>query len=179
MTSKTSSKKQLTILCFGFIILCAIALLMTACKNTTTDVMSSYDSRFPVKDDGHGKGFEPDIGEVGFDETLMLDDEYFKNSDGTLQLRGPRNAAAYIWTLYLQTYVTNNGVTEPEYTLVTLPDNCFLNDTSEATEYFIVYIPLSGLKPGSYVISLDARSKGGEWYSDRAALIVYDVIREL
>jgi len=176
----SASKKTLTIQNFALIILLGALFAVSGCKNTTTDVMSSYDSKFPVKLEPGDDRFTPGIGEVGFDETKMLDDEYFKSSVGTLQLRGPKNAALYEWTLYLQKTVIDpdNGLTTYPKEPVTLPASCFQTNSSTTTEYFIVYIPLSGLKPGSYVIQLRAKSKGGLWYSDRAALVIYDIIRE-
>ncbi len=172
--------KRLTIGVFGLTIICCLVVYLSACSNTTNDVMSSYDSKFPVKYDPEDERFVPGINDIGFEESEMLDDEYFKSSVGTLQLRGPRDASVYEWTLYVQ-----KTVIDPEYgtiaypkELVTLPDECFQNGTSTKTERFIVYIPFSGLSPGSYVINLRARNKGGTWYSDKAALIIYDIIRE-
>ena len=161
---------------------CTPLFFAAACSNSASDVMSSYDSRFPVinqaEEEEKKKEEKPGIGEVGFEVSEMLDDEYFKTSDGTLQLRGPRNAAFYKWELYLQTFVTINGVKTTELTKMSLPAVCFLSGSSDTTEYFIVYMPMSELKPGTYVISLTATSKGGEKYSDKAALIVYDTLRE-
>ena len=174
----SASKKGLTIECFAFIILGLGLLSLAACSNSTSSVMQSYDSKFPVKSDGDDDTYKPGIGEVGFDASQMLDDEYFKSSDGTLQLRGPRNGAFYKWELWLQTRVWKDGFeVEPELTLVTLPSVCFQNGSSDSTEYYIVYIPFSGLDPGSYVISLTATSKGGTKYTDSAALIIYDAVR--
>ena len=176
--------KKLTIGLFGLIIVCILLFFAAACSNSATDIISSYDSRFPVvnqtEEEEKKKEEKPGIGEVGFKEDEMLDDEYFKTSNGNLQLRGPRNAAFYKWELYLQTIVSDGfGGTQPELTLMTLPAGCFQNGSSDTTEYFIVYIPMSGLKPGTYVISLTATSKGGQKYSDKAAVIIYDTLRAL
>lgn len=172
--------KKLTISPLGLIIICVLLFFAAACSNSTSDIISSYDSRFPVvnqaEEEEKKKEEKPGIGEVGFKEDEMLDDEYFKSTDGTLQLRGPKNAAFYRWELYLQTIVKVEGATEYEKTLVTLPAGCFQNGSSDTTEYFIVYIPMSGIKPGSYVITLTATSKGGTDYSDSAALVIYDTV---
>ena len=171
--------KYLTNWIFWLTIICWSHLCLSACSNSTSDIISSYDSKFPVKYDPNDERFEPGINDIGFEESKMLDDEYFKSSVGTLQLRGPKDASVYEWTLYIQ-----KTVVDPEYgtiaypkELVTLPAECFQNGSSPRTEYYIVYIPLSGLKPGSYVINLRARNKGGTWYSDKAAVIIYDIIR--
>ena len=140
--------------------------------------MSSYDARFPVKMDPDDDAFKPGIDDVGFDETQMLDDEYFKSTAGTLQLRGPKGGMFFEWTLSLQkTVIIDDVPYYPKESVMPLPDECYQNGSSDKSEYFIVYIPLSGLKPGSYVIRLRAKGKGGTWYSDEAALIIYDVIR--
>lgn len=183
MTNKRFPKNKLTIRVFGIIIICALFFIAESCSNNVDDVMLSYNDRFPVKveteEEAEKAKEKPGIGEVGFEESEMLDDEYFKSTDGTLQLRAPRNGAFYKWELYLQTIVKVDGATEYELTPVTLPANCFQNGSSTTTEYFIVYIPFSGLTPGSYVISLTATSKGGQKFSDRAAVIIYDVVRNL
>ncbi len=177
MNNKASFAKNLTILSYGLIVFGILLFCVTACSNSTTDVMSSYDEKFPVKKDASSDDYKPGIGEEGFEESKMLEDEYFKSSDGTLQLRAPGNAAFYKWELYLQTPVEYDGAIEYEKTLMTLPAICFQNGSSATTEYYIVYIPFSGLNPGSYVISLTATSKGGQKYTDKAALIIYDAIR--
>lgn len=176
MTQNSLGLKILTICLLRPIIICFVALFASSCSNSMTDLVSSYDSRFPVKSDGSEDEYKPGIGEVGFEASQMLSDEYFKSTEGVLQLRGPRNAAFYKWELFLQTIVNYDGEVVYEKTAVELPSNCFQSGSSETTEYFIVYIPISGLKPGSYVISLTATSKGGERYTDQAALIIYDVV---
>ena len=176
MKKNNLSIKRLTIGILRLTIICALMVFASACKNTTSDVMSSYDEKFPVKEEPTDDKFKPGIGEGGFKAENMLDDEYFKSTDGILQLRGPKNAAFYRWTLHLQTILKVDGATEYEKTLVTLPASCFQNGSSDTAEYFIVYIPMSGLKPGSYVISLTATSKGGTDYSDKAALVIYDTV---
>ena len=148
----------MTIGVFGLTIICCLIFYLSACSNTTQDVMSSYDERFPVKMDP--------------------DDEYFKSTAGTLQLRGPKGGMFFEWTLSLQkTVIIDDVPYYPKESVMPLPDECYQNGSSDKSEYFIVYIPLSGLKPGSYVIRLRAKGKGGTWYSDEAALIIYDVIR--
>lgn len=177
MTKNSLFIKRLTIGLLRLTIICALMVFASTCSNNTTTIMSSYDEKFPVKNDSDDDEYKPGIGEVGFDPEKMLDDEYFKSADGVLQLRGPKNAAFYKWTLWLQTIVYVNGVKVYEKTEMTLPAICFQTDSSDTTEYYIVYIPMSGLKAGSYVISLTATSKGGEKYSDSAALIIYDTVR--
>ena len=178
MKKNNLSIKRLTIGVFGLIIICWSFAAFYGCSNSTTDVMSSYDDKFPVKVDPSDDRFKPGIDDVGFDETLMLDDEYFKTSDGTLQLRGPKGGLFFEWTLSLQETVSLDGATfYPKKSVMPLPANCYQSGSSDKSEYFIVYIPFSGLKPGSYVIRLRAKGKGGTWYSDEAALIIYDVIR--
>ena len=178
MKNKFRPIKTLTIGVFGLTIICCLIFYLSACSNTTVDVMSSYDERFPVKTDSGDDEYKPGIDEVGFDPATMLDDEYFKSTDGTLQLRGPKGGLFFEWTLSLQETVSLDGATYyPKKSVMPLPVNCYQNGSSDKSEYFIVYIPLSGLKPGSYVIRLRAKGKGGTWYSDEAALIIYDVIR--
>lgn len=171
-------KKHLTIGVFGLTIICWSFAVLAGCSNSTTDVISSYDDKFPVKVDPSDDRFQPGIDDVGFDETKMLDDEYFKSSVGTLQLRGPKGGLFFEWTLSLQkTVIIDDVAYYPKESVMPLPANCYQSGSSDKSEYFIVYIPSSGLKPGSYVIRLRAKGKGGSWYSDEAALIIYDVIR--
>lgn len=100
----------------------------------------------------------------GFDERMMLFDDYFVSHDDTLTLAAPYNCSSYLWV-----------ITDPEAedADAPVPVQTYGNFTDYQREY-VLYIPESGLETGkTYKLTLTVKNKGGKIFHDDCCLVIY------
>lgn len=135
-------------------------LISSSCSNTLQDMLDQYNGNFMTYEIKTVRKKAPSPGDFDFRAEDMLVDEYFVYEDGTLNLAAPDNCITYKWVM-----------TDPVHDdTVLLPLNL---ERSYVERTYTMYIPDSGLQPGTYKLTLTVMSNKGGVYTDSCGVIVY------
>ena len=136
-----------------------------SCKNNINSLLDDYNSHFYVGDNSENPVIDesiPALGDPNFDESEMLEYEYFVYNDGMISISGPRNATSYKWELF--------KCDDLERTPIDVKTH---NGSTLSTQSLIIYIPAAELQEGTYNISLTVTDNKGRKYRDSCGLIIY------
>ena len=136
-----------------------------SCKNNVDSMLEDYNSHFQPGDNTENNVIDesiPELGDPNFDESKMLEYEYFVYTDGIISISGPRNATSYKWELY--------KCDDLERTPLEVPTH---NGSTFSTQSLIIYVPTAELQEGTYKISLTVTDTSGKKYRDSCGLIIY------
>lgn len=164
-------------------ILCLIIFsgLFSSCLNSIDDLYDQYNENFAKstmleellkqqqqEQEKEEEETQKKPGDIDFDESDMLFEEYYVYDDGTLNLAAPPDCYNYQWTV--QDPV--NGY--KNVTIYKFWDGTMNVDVYTKRE-FIIYVPDSGLESGkTYQLTLTVEDKAGNKYSDVCGIIVYN-----
>jgi len=143
---------------------------LSSCKNNIQPMLEKTNGHFATEEEQYDDSLNP--GDEGFEESEMLNPEYYAGTRMTIVLSAPE-AAYYNWTLYslekTETAVWV-GVDEVLRTEFALPP-----EIDQYSQTFALYIPeIPGLNPGTYEIKLEVWDAQENYYSDKAQLVIYD-----
>jgi len=108
----------------------------------------------------------------GFDQHLMLYEEYFVYDDATLVISAPDNCSFYTWTFtdpdkeYEEVVVNFRDITGPVMIKT--------SGTTYDRKVMAVYVPESNLEIGkTYKLTLTIVDTGGNTFTDSCGVIIY------
>lgn len=146
--------------------LSVFAFFVFSCSTNVDSMLEDYNSIFIVADSDESVIVDesiPDLGDPDFDETEMLEFEYFVYNDGLISISGPYNASSYEWKIY--------ACDDLERTPIDIKTH---NGSTLSTQSLIIYIPAAELQEGTYKISLTVTDNKGRKYRDSCGLIIYN-----
>lgn len=144
-----------------FLTLCLIIFLgfFAGCYNGSDSLYESYNKQFTVAEKTVS---QEDLvpGDDGFDETLMLRQNYFVYSDATLSLAAPYGCDKYEWSVVdLSTGLELDVVT--------------YGNSSRTSRKFVTYVPDSPWVIGTtYKLTLKVKKEDVE-YTDSCEVVIY------
>ena len=133
--------------------------LFVSCYNSSQSLYESYNKKFGVAEKiVSQEDLSP--GDEGFDETLMLRQNYFVYSDATLSLAAPYNCDTYDWSIVdLSTGLELDVVT--------------YGNSSRTSRTFVTYVPDSPWVIGTtYKLTLVVKKEDVE-YTDSCEVVIY------
>mgnify|MGYP003413747858 FL=1 len=146
--------------------LSVFAFFVFSCSTNVDSMLEDYNSIFIVADSDESVIVDesiPKLGDPDFDETEMLEFEYFVYTDGLISISGPYNASSYEWKIY--------DCDDLERTPIDVKTH---NGSTLSTQSLIIYIPAAELQEGTYKISLTVTDNKGKKYRDSCGLIIYN-----
>lgn len=145
-------------------------LSLSSCKNNIQPMLDKTNGHFKAEEEQYDDFLIP--GDEGFEESAMLNPEYYSGTRMSIVLSAPE-AAYYNWTLYSLEKTESAvwvGADEVKRTEFALPPGI-----DRYARTFAIYIPeVPDLRPGTYEIKLEVWDTKENYYSDKAQLIIYD-----
>ena len=149
-----------------------------SCDNSVDDMLEEYNKGFHT---WHVSGTEyPVIKPVlkpddpGWDQDMLLYEEYFLYEDGMLILGAPDNCVYAGWTFfdpdneYNEVPVMIRSGTDEKGSIT------YFTGTVYTGDLLTMYVPESGLTgPKTYQLQLKVISKGGNTYTDNCGIVIY------
>ena len=155
-----------------------LAVALSGCNHSIDDMVDSYNTQFTVGYASVSDSYSPTTAlkpnDEGWDESMLLYDEYFMYDDGMLILAAPDNCPSATWRFFDP---------DDEYSLVTVTLRTGTDSNGNITYFkgaiyagdtLTMYVPESGLTgPKTYQLQLSVISEGGNTYTDSCGIVVY------
>lgn len=145
-------------------------LTLSSCQNNVRGMLENTNQHFKTEEEQYDYSLIP--GDEGFEETSMLNPEYYVGTRMSIVLTAPQ-AAYYNWTLYSLEKIENAVWVGADEVLRT--EFAFPPGVDQYRQTFTMFIPeIPGLKPGTYELVLQVWDAQENYYSDKAQLVIYD-----
>ena len=155
-----------------------LAISVLGCNHSVDSMVESYNGQFSTGYASISDSYSPTTvlkpDDEGWDESMLLYDEYFMYDDGMLILAAPDNCPSATWRFFDP---------DDEYSLVTVTlrtgtdsngNITYFKGTIYAGDTLTMYVPESGLTgPKTYQLQLSVISEGGNTYTDNCGIVVY------